>query len=74
MGQRMALVPSCKALLACEELIERVGLFAVYLNLLEAWELRSVGQFAELMYRLVGSGSLLAELVARKSRIVKPSP
>ena len=42
----MALVPSGKAFLLLQELVERVGVFAVYLQLLEPRELCSVCELA----------------------------
>ena len=62
----MALVPSGKAFLLLQELVERVGVFAVYLQLLEPRELCSVCELAEVVYRFVCAGCLLAELVARE--------
>lgn len=59
-------VEACERLLLLEELEEVVGVVAVHLHLLEARELGVVRELAELVYRLVGTGGLCAELVARE--------
>ena len=60
----MALVPPGKAFLVFEKLIQGVCVFAVDLDLLESRKLRAVIELAKLVNRLVGTGSLLSELIA----------
>ena len=60
----MCLVPTGEALLCLEELIERVSVVAVDLDLLELWELGAVGELAERVDALVGARCLLAKLIA----------
>ena len=60
----VALIPSGKAALLLEELEEGLGIVAVDLHLLEARELRAVGQLAEVVDALVRTRGLLAKLVA----------
>ena len=67
----MALVPACKALLFLEELIQRLGIFAIHFNLLETWESCVVVQFTELMYALISARSLLSELITREIKHFK---
>ena len=57
-------VPSGEAFLLLQELEEGVGIVAVYLDFLEAWELSAEVQFTELVDALVGTRGLLSELVA----------
>ena len=60
----VALIPSGKAALLLEELEEGLGIVAVDLHLLEARELRAVGQLAEVVDALVRTRGLLAKLVS----------
>ena len=53
----MILVPTSEALLRLEKFIERVGVVAVDLDLLELWELGAVGELAERVDALVGAGA-----------------
>ena len=46
----MAIVPTGEAFLLLQELVEWVGVFAVYLEFLETRELCSICQFAEVVY------------------------
>ena len=64
MGNGVFHIPAGETFLLGEEFVERVGIVAVYLYLLEARELCSVVQFAEVVDALVGSRGLLAKLVA----------
>ena len=57
-------IPTCKPLLLLQELIQWLGILAVYLYFLKAWEFGAEGQFAELMDAFVRSRSLLSKLVA----------
>lgn len=68
----MRLVPAGEAFLLLEELIERRGIVAVDLYLLELWELRAIGELAKLMDALIRAWGLLGKLVAREVRISKP--
>ena len=61
---RMSLIPTGEAFLLLEELIERVGIVAVDLYLLELRKLRAIGELAKLMDALVCARCLLAKLVA----------
>ena len=69
--ERMGLIPAGKALLALEELIQRIGIVAIHLQLLEAGEIGAIIELAELMDRLVCAGSLLAKLIAREIQDLK---
>ena len=60
----MALVPAGKTALLLQKTEERVGIVAVDLDLLETGEVGAVGEFAEIVDRLIGAGGLLAKLVA----------
>ena len=64
-------IPSGKSFLLLQELVERVGIGAVYLEFLESGELRAVSGLAEVVDGLVGSGSLLSELVTGKIKNLK---
>ena len=63
-GEGMALVPAGKTALLLQETEERVGIVAVDLDLPETGEVGTVGEFAEIVDRLIGTGGLLAKLVA----------
>ena len=69
--ERMGLIPASEALLALEELIQRIGIVAIHLQLLEAGEVGAIVELAELMDRLVCAGSLLAKLIAREIQDLK---
>ena len=56
-------IPSSKAFLLLKELKQGVGVFAVHLYLLEAWEFGAKVKFAELVNAFVGAWCLLAKLV-----------
>ena len=60
----MALVPAGKTALLLQKTEERVGIVAVDLDRLETGEVGAVGEFAEIVDRLIGAGGLLAKLVA----------
>ena len=62
--ERMALVPAGEALAFLQELEERSGVVAVYLDLLVALELSAVCELAELMDAFISAWSLLSKLVA----------
>ena len=53
-----------KTALLLQKTEERVGIVAVDLDLLETGEVGAVGEFAEIVDRLIGAGGLLAKLVA----------
>ena len=66
MGNGVGHIPTGKTLLFLQELIQWFGIVAVYFYFLKAWKFCSEVQLAELVNALVGSGSLLAKLVAGK--------
>lgn len=70
-SQLMVHIPSLEALLFLEILEQGVSIIAVNLHLLETREFSSIVELAELMYRLVGTGSLLPKLVAREVKNLK---
>ena len=67
----MALIPSGKAFLLFEELIERLCIIAVYLDFLELREFRTIVELAELVNALIGTRSLLSELVTGEVQNLK---
>ena len=62
-GNGVLHIPSSKAFLLLKELKQGVGIFAVHLYLLEAWEFGAKVQFAEFVNAFVGAWCLLAKLV-----------
>ena len=67
----MRLIPTGKTFLLFEEFIERVGIVAIDLQFLELRELGAIGELAELVDALVGTGSLLTKLIAGKIEYLK---
>ena len=70
-GNGVLHIPACETFLFLEEFEEGVGIVAIDLDLLKAWEFRSEVEFAELVDALVCTRGLLAELVAREIEDLK---